>query len=220
MRVLFVGLARTIWLFDLNLINPTGLSLQGVIEGIGARYQFAKFPKNIMDVDKDKSLEFKAGTFTNSQGTSVLVSLNIHLDGMVVDTNSSTDNATEFLVDLSDWMAREHHLVFPPEVRVAYVSQLDVECDVSLMNLNPKLAGLLKFLESKVKPSDGKRRRFDVGGLSFWTEDVTQLGAPAVVKFERKFKTAFSDNHYFSQAPLQTRAHIDMLGELEALLKA
>jgi hypothetical protein len=220
MKVLFVGLARTIWLFDLNLLNPMGLSLKGIFDGIGKKYQFAKAPKNMLDVDDQKALSFKAGTFVNSKGVPLMVTFTIHNDGLVVDTNSSTADSTEFLVELTDWIVRDFHLAIPPEVRKAYVSQIDVECDTPLININPRLTEFLKSIESRVKPADGKFRKFDVGGLSFWTEDITKLGAPAMVKFERKYQAAFSANHYFSQAPLQTREHLELLGELELLLKA
>src|ERR1700721_1488917 len=217
MKILYVGFARTIWGFYLNLMNPKGLSLEGVIEGIAKRYRFAKSPKNILDVDEQKGLPFKAGTFVNAKGTPLLINFTIHNDGLVVDTTSSTSDSTDFLIDLADWLDKEHHLTLPPRVRRGYVSQMDVECDIPLINLNPKLAQLLKFVDSRVKSLDGQSRQFDVSGLSFWTEDVTKTGSPTVVKFERKIPAPFSENHYFSQSPLETNDHIELLNELEGL---
>jgi hypothetical protein len=220
MNVLYVGLARTIWLFDLNLLNPTGLSLQVVIDEIGKKYRFAKAPKNLLDVDEQKGLSFKAGTFLSSKGVPMLINFTIHTDGVVADTMSSTDVSTEFLVELTSWINQDYRLVLPRDVKKAYVSQMDVECETPLTNLNPRLIEFLKSIESRVKPSDGKFRPFDVAGLSFWTEDATKLGAPAVFKFERKFQAPFSANHYFSQAPIETREHLDLLNEFEHLLKS
>jgi hypothetical protein len=220
MKVLFVGLARAIWLFDIKLLNPTGLSLQGIIEGIGKRYQFAKSPKNVLDLDEQKALSFVAGTFVNSKRVPLMVKLAIHNDGIVVDTMSSTKDCTDFLLDLITWIGVEFHLILPTDVRKAYVSQMDVECDVSLVRINPRLMHFVKSLESRVKSADGKFRSFELGGISFWTEDVTKLGAPAIMKFERKYVSPFSANHYFSQAPLETDDHIDLLNELELLLKS
>jgi hypothetical protein len=97
---------------------------------------------------------------------------------------------------------------------------MDIECDTPLIDLNPRLTHFLKAIESRFKPSDGQFRSFDVTGISFWTEDVTKLGAPAILKFERKFQSPFSANHYFSQAPLETRAHVDLLKDFERLLKS
>ncbi len=220
MKVLFVGLARALWLFEFNMFNPKGLSLQAAFDEIGKRYQFAKVPKSVIDFDESKGLPFKAGTFVNSKGTRLLVSFTIYLDGFVVDTASSTDNSTEFLVDVTGWLSRDFGFVVPTGVRKAWVSQIDFECDAPFADLNPKLTKIMKFLDSHVKTPDGQSRKFDLNGLHLWTEDITKPGAPAVVKFERKYQTSFSDKHYFSQAPLQTQDHMDLLVELEQILKS
>jgi len=39
------------------------------------------------------------------------------------------------------------------------------------------------------------------------------------VKIERKISAPFSANHYYSQAPLPTAAHMELLNEFEAILK-
>jgi hypothetical protein len=220
MKILFVALARSVWLFDTNLLNPKGLSLQPVYEKIGEKYKFAKAPKNALDFDEQKALSFKAGTFVNSKGTPVVIGFTMYGDGLVADALSSTDDSTEFLVELTNWMIRDYGLTLPSSVKKTWVSQMDVECETPLVKLNPKLTKLLQSIESRVKPVDGKPRQFDVAGLHFWTEDITKFGAPAILKFERKWQAPFSANHYFSQAPLETREHIELLNELELLLKA
>jgi len=220
MKVLFVGLARVIWLFDLAALNPLGISLQAPIEGITKKYQFAKAPQNLLDLTEKKGLTFAAGTFQNSKSVPVLVSLNIYTDGFVVDTMSSTDDSTAFLTELIGWLSKEFGLQIPNNIRKGFVSQIDFECDTSMNRLNPKLDLFIKQIESLARPADEKTRRFDVGGLSFWTEDVNNPGAPAIVKFERKISTPFSANHYFSQAPVETEVHKRLLNEFELLLKS
>jgi hypothetical protein len=219
MKILFVGLARSIYLFDTNLLNPKGLSLQPIFEKMTEKYKFAKAPKNALDFDEQKSLSFKSGTFVNSKGTPVLVGYTIYSDGLVADTMSSTDDSTEFLVELTNWIKQDYGLALPAGVKKLWLSQIDFECDIPLVKLNPKLTPFLKSIESRFKPADGVFRRFDVGALNFWTEDVTKPGAPVIVKFERKWQAPFATNHYFSQAPLETREHIELLNELELLLK-
>lgn len=220
MKVLFVGLARSLWLFDFNMFNPKGLNPQPALEEIGKRYQFAKVPRNMLDFDENKGLPFKAGTFVNSKGISLLVSFTIYLDGFVADTASSTDDSTEFLVDVTGWLGRDFGFVVPAGIKKAWVSQIDFECDLPFTDLNPALTKIVKFLESHVKAPDSQSKKFDLGGLHFWTEDITKPGAPATVKFERKYQTSFSDHHYFSQAPLQTQDHEELLLELEKVLRS
>jgi|SRR3984885_12285146 hypothetical protein len=218
MKILYVGLARSIWLFDFNLLNPKGLNLQGVLVAIGKRYQFAKIPASVIDVDERKGLPFKAGSFINSKGNPLLVTFTIFADGFVAETTSSTDDSTEFLVELTGWLKEEFGLTVPANVKKIWVSQIDYESDVSLANLNPQLERIIKFLKTRVKPSVEKDREYEVGALNFWSEDMAKPGAPAAVKFERKIDARFSDNHYFSQAPLQTQDHKDLINDLEKLL--
>jgi len=219
MKIKFVILARTVWLFDLNLLNPQGRSIQGVLEKLGPQYRFATSPRNPLDLDENKSLAFKLGTFTNSKAVSVGVSFNIYNNGVSAETSSSTDDCTEFLLDVRSRLKSEFGLVIPDEeVKTAYVSQLMVESDASLSALNPQIPKFIRLIESRVKRVDGTPSRFDVGAFNLWTEDVNQLMAPAMFRFERKHGTPFSSNDYFSQAPLQTQEHIDVLDALGQIL--
>jgi hypothetical protein len=220
MKVLYVGLARTLWLFDFSLMNPKGMSIQGLIDGLREKYQFALSPKNPLDFGDSKALTFKSGTFVNSKGIPVIVALQIYNDGFVVDTLSSTKDSIEFLEKTTNWMGDQFGLKLPPNIRKGYVSNIDFESDAALMALNPRLSQFFKALEKYFKPIDGKQRHFELTSLGSWTEDMNQVSAPAPFKFERKIGPPFSSNHYFSQAPLETDPHIQLLNEFEQMLKA
>lgn len=215
MNVLFVGMARTIWLFELALMNPKGMSLKSVLEEIKKRYQFAKAPANELDYD-ERSLAFKAGSFTGARGIPIVVGLSIYNDGLVADTVSSTDETTEFLLDLTKWLNGTFGLTVPKERDVKFLSQIDFQSEVSLTNLNRRLAAYTDNLQACAKD---KEQRYEVGSIQFWTEDVSKPGSAAPVKIERKVLAPFSTNHYFSQAPLPTKVHMQFLDEFEAMLR-
>jgi hypothetical protein len=220
MKVLYTGLARAIWSFDLNLLNPRGLSLQPVIDMLNEKYKFGKSPKHPTDVDEQqKALTFKSGLFINAKGVPISVNLNIYNDGFVADTTASTAISTEFLIEVADWMTSEFGLKIPSKVRKAFVSQLDVECGQDLLQLNRGLEKLGEFIDAHVKALDEGPRHFDCTGLSFWSEDMGKVSAPSLFKFERKISAPFSANHYFSQAPLETHHHLELLDMLETLLR-
>jgi hypothetical protein len=220
MKVLYVGLARTLWLFDFSLMNPKGMSLQPLIDNLRERYMFAVSPKNPLDFGDSKALTFKSGTFVNSKGVPVIVGLQIYNDGFVVDTLSSTNDSTECLEKTTDWMGDQFGLKLPPNVRKGFVSNIDFESDASLMALNPRLPQFFKSLEKYFKPIvEAKQRHFQLTSLGSWTEDMNQPLAPAAFKIERKIGPPFSSNHYFSQAPLETDPHIQLLNEFEQMLK-
>jgi len=219
MKVRYVALARSLWAFDLNLLNPKGVSWQGVFEPLIARYKFAKAPRHLLDVNEQKNLAFQSGTFVNSKNEPIGVTLIIYNNGISAETQSSTDDANEFLKDLSSWMAREHGLIVPADINKGYVSQVEVECDTPLVALNPELPAFLRNMDRQVKTIDGKPRQFDFAAIQCFTEDVNQMWAPAVFRFERKWGSPFSSNIYFTQSALETREHIEVLNELEQLLK-
>lgn len=219
MKVLFVGLARVIWLFDVNRLNPSGLSIQPAIQAIAEKYKFAKAPKNALDFDPPNTLSFKSGTFVTSKGKAVLVSFSVYSDGFVADTTSDTDDSSEFLTEILNLLATDFGLVRPGELRKVYISQMDVECVTPLVQLSPKITDFVQCINSRVQKLGAAFPRYEFTGLAFWTEDVTKPGALAPIKFERKFNAPFSANHYFAQAPLETKSHVDLLNDLEAVMK-
>lgn len=214
MNILYVGLARTAWLFDFGLFNPKGMNLRGVFEEVGKRYQFAKTPKNELDVDEQRSLSFKSGTFLGQRKVPLLVHLNVYSDGIVADTTSDTDETTEFLNDLAKWLNDTYGLVVPKQRKENYLSQVDFQMAPSLVVLNPRLGQFVKRVEGHIDT----KSLLEMASIQFWTEDFTRPGAPAPIKIERKIPTPFSTNHYFSQAPITTKNHIAVLNEFEALL--
>ncbi len=214
MNVLYVGMARTIWLFDLSLLNPTGISLRGAVEEIAKRYQFAKAPKNELDLDDQRSLSFKAGTFIGARRVPIMVGLNIYNDGWAADTLSSTDESTEFLNDLATWLSEAHKLNVPKQRTVAYLSQIDFQSEEPLSSLNTRLKSFVEVVQGHVD----SKSQLDVAAIQFWTEDFGKPGTPAAIRIERKISAPFSANHYFSQAPMSTKDHIELLITFEAML--
>jgi hypothetical protein len=220
MKLLSVNMARSVWIFDLGQFNPKGLNLWPVCEWLINRYKFAGYPKNLLDLDSEKALAFRVGSFRNSKGETVVVALSIYNNGIAADASSSTDDSTEFLQEVAGLVAQEFGLVVPPNVGRAYVSQFYVECDLSLFITRPTVAELTEILNSGVAPIDGKPRKFDFGALQFWTDDWDPASSPAYFRFERRVGVPFSRNQYFSQAALKTREHLAFLEKLESTLRA
>jgi hypothetical protein len=206
------------WAFNPQLLGAQGFSLQEVFKNLNQRYGFAKPPQHPLDVDpKTSALLFQLGTFTNPAKKPVNVTLGIFNNGITGETTSTTEDATAFLQDLTTWMAKEFGFQLPPDINKAYLSQIVVELDASLSAVNPKFQTISKML-SDAKTLDGKPRQFEVGGLSFWSEDVGFQLAPSLCRIERKWGPPFSSNQYFSLAPLETQQHLDLIGALEKIL--
>lgn len=220
MKLIYVDAAKVTWLFDTRLVNPKGLNQALLFNGLKEQYKFAKVPAHGDDT-KNNALVFEHGAFVRANGDSIHVKLSIYNDGIVAETISSTDDALEFIKSLSAWAASANFSL-PSEgvVRMGFVSQLRVSCETPISAINPKVESLCRLLESRLQNLDNKPRTFDLGGLHFFSEDISKPLAPIPFKFERSYGVPFSDNEYFTQAPLRTEDHLDLLEALESLLKS
>jgi hypothetical protein len=221
MKLLYVATAKAMWIFDLNLLNPKGLSLHGVIDSLKEKYKFSKAPAHPLDVNEEKALAFQLGTFINSQNQPISITFKVFNNGFAADSLSSTRDSDEFLREISAWLVKDYGFLIPPEDKLqkAYLSQLDVQCDVPLVALNPKLEAFAQTVSAASKAADGKPRKFEIGAVNLWPEDINQPLAPAVFRYERRWGVPFANNQYFSQAPMETHKHLEVLEDLEKLLK-
>src|SRR5262245_56703606 len=123
MKLLHVKQARAVWLFDINDLNPRGEDFaEGAIQFIRDRYSFNSGP-DYRDVASKAgtpngiSLEFKRGRFQAETGASIeITNLNIHSDGIVVDTVSSTHESERFAADLLESAAAALDLTYEPSM--------------------------------------------------------------------------------------------------------
>jgi hypothetical protein len=214
MKVLSVGVARAFWVFDTAEINPGGKDIfTHLFPALLEEYKFKSYPKP--GENFSQGLKFTNGEYVKEDGTVLVVNAAIFSDGVAAETFSSTKDAEEFLdTVLSD--IPDLGFTWDPEMvrRKIYVSQLNVKCTGSLNSLNPALA---EFGEQVSAATNGTA--FGVAAIEFWP-DQTQLIKPVNFSFQRKIGEPLDSNRYWSQAPLSTDKHIELLERLEILLSA
>jgi hypothetical protein len=86
--------------------------------------------------------------------------------------------------------------------------------DKSLEVINPKLKQISQYLSNTVEEGN---RIFQFGGVSFWPDPVGKVD-PNPFTFERAINVPFSENRYYSAAPLPTDKHLELLDVLESIL--
>jgi hypothetical protein len=220
MKLLRTSLARAIWMIDPETINPAGRSFWEFYQALAKRYHFSKSPQHLMDFNSSNALEFTAGTFMKTKKLHLRVGLTFYNNGVVADTLSSTEDADQFLADVSEWSAKEFGFdASSALIQKTYVSQVDVKFDYAAKMANPKLDFIANRLNSEAVPFGAKKVPFALGGLVFWTENIhTPQGQ--TFKLEHKHETEFAENIYYSVAPLQTQQHIALLEDIEKALKS
>lgn len=217
MNLLSIDLARSIWLGPIIDLNPRGISLGRILfPYLIDTYKFKKYPPLTEALDITKGIVFEEGEFAiEEESYPIRITLTIYNDGLVVDTRSSTNHSDALLENTFSQFSEIFKM--PPlqsvMKRKLYVSQVFVSTDKSLELLNPKLKQISKYLDQCF----GKDKNFQVGGISFWP-DQKDKSSPKPFTFERTISVPFSENRYYSVAPLQTDKHLELLDKLEKVL--
>jgi hypothetical protein len=221
MKLLSVNRARSIWVGNLGDLNPRGYNLLKVFPRIINKYNFQKYPTDFEEIDPIQGIKFLAGTFINDKKHDITIELNIFNWGLVAETRSSTDDSDSFLDEFLSWIAMEIELVAYQQILKTkfYLSELWVQFNKNLNALNPKLAEFTKRLTSMIEGHEHHPIKFETSGIAFWT-DPNIVGPPGPFRFERAENASFSENRYYSSAPLQTETHLEILDELEDLLSS
>ena len=223
MELLNIITARSIWLFPVQDLNPQGRAVESDLIGwLKATYHFQKYPSSPLDFDPEsKTLMFKGGKFKsgddeNNEERYITVDLAIYTDGLVANTRSSTENTDHFLDEAIRSAVKSLNLVYPEKIRKKlYYSEMDVRLDRPMHSLNPKLEKLADTISSS--QGDANSTTFEFSGVSFLPDPKAHVAVSAF-SIERKVNTEWSENRYYSKAPLQTNAHLKLLKEFEELL--
>lgn len=218
MRLISVAQARSLWLFSTNDLNPKGRNLtKELLPGLIARYNFLTFPKKPEELNMQTGIKFEDGSFGVSPDAKITVHFNAYTVGLLAITRSSTEETDIFLEDLLGWLADDFNLVpyRKLNIRRMYTSEVYVESKEPLTGLNPRLSDFAQ----KISQSTGEytNKAFQFSGISF-TGDPSAPGQKQNFILERDIAAPFSENRYFSSAPLHTSEHLSLLDELETIL--
>jgi hypothetical protein len=222
MQLLKVITARSIWLLPVADINPQGKAVSAdLIEWMKKTYHFQKYPSSVFDLDSEtKALTFLGGKFKSGHEEDgkeryIAVGLSVYTDGLVANTESSTNDSDKFLHEVIDSVVKEFGLVHPGIRKKLYFSEMDVRLDRPLSLINPKLEKFAATISSL--RGDANKVAFEFSGVTFFPEPTAQTAISGFA-LERKLNTEWSENRYYTRAPLQTHAHLNLLEDFESLL--
>lgn len=203
-----VVLARTVWLVNLQLINPLGLAFRPISDAFKERYRFLNYPVNPSDFDASKGITYTAGEF-QFEGNLIAVALTVYNDGWVADTSVSTEASEAFLYDLSGWLTSAYAIKDARELvtKIAYDSQFYVTSELSLLDASKKIRTFTELL-----------REF-TGNVTEepWALLFEPDGAATSFSFERRVNTPFSKKQYYTKAALPTSKHVELLTQFERI---
>jgi hypothetical protein len=231
MKLIHVKQARSVWLFDIQDLNPKGKDVwEDLVEWIKDTYTFAVAPdleKALPPPNKDgistlspSGLTFQRGRYQAREDSFIeIISLTVYNDGIVIDTTSSTQEADQFAADLLSRASKEFVLAYEPEMirKHLYVSILIVRADVSLNAFNPKLAVFAERISEALGNGASSTSKLQFAGLGFWSEP-SDNGVHKTFSFMPQAGKTFAEHRFYSEAPLKTEDHLRLLEELELIL--
>jgi hypothetical protein len=178
------------------------------------RYDFQTFPAKPEDFD----LEEKGVRFESGKANGLLIdSLIIYSGAILIDTLASTDDSRSILIELLEWGRAELGLSYDEKLirRWGHISDVIFKSDIPLLAL---YSSPLQKLAAKT--SAITEETFD--GLKYAPSQIWIGHDPAVRKHSiaslfitHRVNTLYSDNIFFSEAPLPTHLHIQFLREFE-----
>jgi hypothetical protein len=220
MQLLSINTARAIWLFTLSDLNPRGRAIgQELIDWLKGAYSFKPPPSSPqLDTHAQNNITFSGGKFksgheADGRAKYITVEFSIYNDGLVATTRSSTKDADEFLSDVLTSAAERFGLAYNPNMvrNKVYLSELDIKLEKEFNFLNPQLQGFAEKISSRLGEA------FEFSGVAFSVHPHPSLQY-SPFRIERKINTLWSENRYFSSAPLHTDDHITLLEEFEQKL--
>jgi hypothetical protein len=220
MKIVNVVSAKSIWLFDINDLNPRGKDIHPeLLEWLKDNYHFDKAPASIEQVDpKTQALKFERGRFQIKEEIYISVDLEVYNDGIVANSRSSTRDTDTFIEDVLSSASKEFSLVYDPGMirDRMHTSELTVRLDRLLSSLNPKLA---EFAD-KITTACGHNNipNFELNSIGFGNDIVMSRLKLAGFLLERQAKAPYSERRFFSRAPVHTDQHEQLLLELEGIL--
>ena len=187
-----------------------------MIVSLVQRYNIRKPPQTIEELDFQKGIKFLYGQFEETPIDEIALWDN----GIIIDTKTSAEKSEHILENMLTWGAEVWGLKYRPEMikRKIYLSSVSFRSDVPLESINPQLRKLSERVTEIASKHVGHKLQFDVTQIGFYYDPTsTKLKLPFLT-IERREDTPFSENKYYSSAPLPTDEHLKFLSDFEAIL--
>lgn len=214
MELTSVLLARASAWVEPGDLNPRGaVFYPDLVKTLVARYNFQKFPEKLEDFDESKGVSFGVGRL----GGTVIDQLVIYTYGVMLDTRVSTQESRRLLEEAFEWGRREHAFAYKPDMvkRWQYASQVTFRSTAPMTGANSAVGKLAAAVAKGVVDVTGEHLKYDLTFLTIDYDQLTRKHPLGRFSIQRRDNTPFSENKYFSEAPLPTDLHIQLLERFE-----
>lgn len=203
---------------DIHDLNPKGtVFLPELAHELVQKYKFLKSPQKLEDFDEQKGVEFGAG----KAGDTVIDRLTVWNSALLLITAASTTESKRILEEMLQSAKDKFGAAYAPEIvkKWLYVNSFTFYSDVDFDSaINPALHKLYDKLSQQVSEMHHFKFKYQFTGLTSDFDKSVAKTTLASFTLQRRAETAFTENKYFTEAPLSTEQHIKLIEELEAAL--
>ena len=218
MKLISTEHGQALLLFIAEEVRPTsGVYLPDVLSVIAERYSFVTLP-NIQDALREGA-KFGQGRFVDKGRTIEIKTMGLFSDGVLV-TTYNTNDAITVLDDMMSWVTERFGFRQPLTLRPRQLaSSVIVEFKNSLDNALEAFQTLKTAFSGALHTHYGWSVEIETSRVVVAC-DPTKLPPQRTAELiiERRTGMPFSQNRYFSAAPLSTESHLDLLEGFERLL--
>jgi hypothetical protein len=210
-------LARAIAFFEVVDISPPGgFFFPDLTKELVQRFTFQKFPRNYEEWKDDKGAVFASG----KAGQVAIDNLTLFNNGIQVDTHTGTAESKRIIEETLEWSSEKFGFTYKSglQIRWAYVSNVTFFTDVPILS-TPPLDKLAERASRAMAEVVGNPLPYTPTGQSIGHDPLSAKYGRAQLSIQRRLETPFSENKYFSESPLPTDVHIDLLKQFEADVK-
>jgi len=219
MQLLAVRTARFIAAISTEELNPRGLVIYpSLIDGLVDRYNFDTYPEGDDELDETKGISFENGNWNGI----LIDAVTIFSDGIIVNTRSSTKDSEAIFNEAMQWASESIGITYSPSMisRKIFVSEFILRSEVALSGLNPALQAFSKKVSDTLTTYTKLKLNYEFNGAIFHYDQWATKTSVAPFKIERLENSDYSENKYYSVAPLPTEEHLKLLEEFEDILSA
>lgn len=208
-------MSRVIAFVDSVDLSPnSAIFLPDFAREMAKQFHFVKVPETIEEFDPAKGIEFLSGR-VGKRGISKLAIWN---NILVMEARCNTTECKQMLHQIMRWAVEKFDLVFTPDMirRYGYVSDLSVSSDVPLLAFSPVLEKVARRTAEALSEVWQEHVHYEPMDLKIGHDPLARKWGIAPFQISRKAEHRFTENKYFSEAPLPTDLHIELLEEYEA----
>jgi hypothetical protein len=193
--------------------------LPDAVKAVVDRYGFVEFPTDphqLFPLDANGSVNFRHGKLELGDRAIVIDWLQVYQSGVSISTDTDTRDSDVILDDVLKWSAAHFKIEFELVRPIGHTSQVVVQFERTLADFFPMLRPVTEPIQNRIDDFYIVKPPFELTSLVFHFDQTVQPGfAPGAIKIEPRQGAPLNKRLYYSEAPLSTVDHLELLARLE-----